>query len=544
MSFLDKLLERAQSFLGVEHVPDQTQAVIADRFDHATFEDMLHTAPTLDSMIQQLSIKNDYVPEFIEDLWQDAFKADPQHRDAADMAPTHVPNHTMIRSLSETPQFQALRANTRGDEYGATMATLSMRPAIESAQQALAEAKERAKEAQEAAERAKEAQQQAQQATEGIPGLDPNAQGPQPDPNGEPGGPGQGCGLGLVQQAQQTAQDAAEAAANARSQAEAAADLAATGMAAEMKAAAEAANDALEEETAMCHAYGIEDGELKRMSFEERRELAQRLRNNRLSQFYKLLGQFKMVQQAESRRKVQHASDEVVGVKLGDNLQRLIPAELLNLATQELETDFWQRWADHALLEYDLAGKEKVGKGPVIVVVDESGSMEYNHLAGGTAEAWSKALALALCDQARQKGRDFHYIGFSSSRQQWTLTFKGGKTTLDGVLTMAEHFFNGGTSYEEPLREAMNLINTAYDAHGLAKPDIVFITDDEYGAMDERFMREWQAMKDKTQVRCFGIALCTEGIAGALQQVSDNVRSLNDVSDSDPRVMADVFRTV
>lgn len=538
MSFLQTLVERAQSFLGVERKPTETQAVEADRFDHAYWEDVKHQVPALNTLITDLSRKHDYVEEFVEDLFQSAYKADPRIRDEAEMKPTHVPNRTMVEELTESQQFQSLRANTKGDEYGATMALLSMETAIRESQTAMREARERAKEAEEAQDEAEQAQREAEIRCGGIPGLDPNAQGPEPDPNAPPT-PGQVA----AQQAIEAAQQAAQQAANARQQAQSASQQAAAGMKAALKQAAEQASKDLDEEKALMQAFGVEDGELQRMSFEERRQLAQRLRNNRLAKFYKLLGQFKMIQQAESRRKVQHAADEVVGVKLGDNLQRMIPAEMINLATPELEDDFWLRFANHELLEYDLRGKEKLGQGPVIVVCDESGSMTAEDVAGGSREAWSKALALALCDQARQKGRDFHYIGFSSSRQQWVQSFVGGKTTVSGVIEMTEHFFSGGTHYEQPLRMAIELIEKAYDDAGKPKPDIVFITDDEYGSMDEDFMAEWHRVKDKTSVRCFGVALGC-GFSGALEQVSDNVRSIAELTESDPRVMADLFRTI
>ena len=529
MGFLTELIDKGKSFLGREHAATETQVVEADRFDHAYWEDIKHNAPGIGTLITDVSRKHDYVEEFVEDIFQAAYKADPAFRESGDMKPSHVPNQTMVSELTKSQQFQELRANTKGDEYGSAMAVLGMSEAIRTAQSAMKEAKEKA-------EQAQKEREAAQQACQGIPGIDPNAMGPTPDPNGQPGGPGMGNALGQAQQAIDAAQQAQQ-------QASSAAQQAATGTKAVMKQAAQQAADDLEGEQQLMSSFGVEDGELQKMSFEERRELAQRLRSNRLAKFTKLLGQFKMIQQAESRRKVQHAADEVVGVKLGNDLQRMIPAEMLNLATPELEADFWLRFANHELLEYDLRGSEKLGQGPVIVVVDESGSMMSEDVAGGSREAWSKALALALCDQARQKGRDFHYIGFSSSRQQWTLSFEGGKTSIAKVIEMTEHFYGGGTAYEKPLSDAIEIIEQAYDDHGKPKPDIVFITDDEYGSMDETFMSNWNRVKDKTSVRCFGIALGC-GFSGALQQVSDNVRSLADLTDSDPRVMADLFRTI
>lgn len=544
MSFLSSLLERAQSFLGIEHKPTETHAVAEiDRFDHAYWDDVRHNVPPIDHLITDLGRQHDYVEEFVEDLFHAAYKADPHLTDSADMKPSHVPNHTMVGELSESQAFQSLRASTKGDEYGSAMAVLSMESAIRETQRIMTEAKKAAEEAQDAADDAQAKQDQFGQACAGIPGLDPNAQGPQPDPNGQPGQPGQGNAGQSIQDLLDQMAAAQQAAADARSQAQNQADQAAAAAKAALKQAAQQAAQDLQEEGELMSAFGVDDGELRKMNFEERRQLAQALRNNRLAKFYKLLGQFKMVQQAESRRKVQHAADEVVGVKLGNNLQRIIPAEMLNVATPELEDDFWLRWANHELLEYDLRGKEKLGQGPVIVVVDESGSMSCEDVAGGSREAWSKALALALCDQARQKNRDFHYIGFSSSRQQWLQSFPGGKTTIQGVLTMTEHFWGGGTHYESPLRQALELIELAYDDKGKPKPDIVFITDDEYGSMDEDFMREWHRVKDKTDVRCFGVALGC-GYSGALAQVSDNVRSIAELVESDPRAMADLFRTI
>lgn len=544
MGFLDTLIERAESFLGREHNPTETHAVAEiDRFDHAYWEDVRHNVKPIDNLISDLSVKHDYVEEFVEDLFHGAYKADPRMHEQADMRPDHVPNHTMVSELVDSQQFQSLRAATKGDEYGSAMALLSMESAIRETQRIMAEAKKAAEEAQQQQDAANEAQQQLGQACQGIPGLDPNASGPQPNPSGQPGQPGQGNALGSIEELMNQLQQAQQNAQNAQSQSQSAAEAAAAAAKAQLKSAANQAAQDLQEEGELCSAFGVEDGELKKMSFEERRELAQRLRNNRLAKFHKLLGQFKMVQQAESRRKVQHSADEVVGVKLGDNLQRMIPAEMLNLATPELEDDFWLRWANHSLLEYDLRGKEKVGQGPVVLVVDESGSMSCEDVMGGSREAWSKALALALADQARQKGRDFHYIGFSSSRQQWHIMFAGGKTTLNGVLEMTEHFWGGGTAYEQPLRQALEIIERSYDDANKPKPDVVFITDDEYGSMDEDFMREWNRIKDKTAVRCFGVALGC-GYSGALQQVSDNVRKIEELTESDPRVMADLFRTI
>ncbi len=541
MSFLDTLIAKTKSLFGPDQRPVETLAVESDRFDQAYYKDVRHNVKAIDRLVTDLSRKHDYVEDFFEDLFQATYKADPKLRDEGEMKPTHIPNRTMVDAIQEMPQFQQLRTNTRGDEYGTAMALLSMETTIREMQHQTKQAQERAKEQEQAQKEADEAAEAAHTACQGQPGLDPNAEGPMPDPNAPPT-PGQqaaAAALDAAAQAQANAQAAAQATQQASQQA-------AAGMKQAMKQAIEKAQQEGDEENALCSAFGISDGELQKMSFEERRKLGERLRSNRLAKFHKLLGQFKMIQQAESRRKVMHAADEVAGVKLGDDLTRMIPAEMLNLASPELEIDFWMRYADKAMLQYDLRGSEKMGQGPVICVVDESGSMGATDVAGGTREAWSKALALALCDQARQKGRDFHYIGFSSGGQQFKLSFPKGDAPISKVIDMTEHFFNGGTHYEKPLRMALEIMETHYDDNILTskgKPDIVFITDDEYGSMDETFMREWNRIKDKTSLRCYGVAIGC-GFSGALAQVSDNVRAIQELTESDPRVMADIFRTI
>lgn len=541
MSFLDKLMERSRSLLGMEHKPTAEHAIEHDRFDAGYWGDVRHKVPSIDVLTKDLERKHHYVEPFMQDLFMATYKADPKMTDDKDMLPSHIPNKTMIQEISETQQFQQLRANTRGDEYASAMAMVAMESAVRQAQTSMKEAQEAAEEAAKAEKEAQEAEDAARDEAGTCAGM--GGMGPNPDPNGVPGGPGQGNGGQTVADALAKAEMARNAAEAAKQNAQGAAQQAAQGLRQEFKNAAVQAGEEIEQEKALCQAFGVDDGTLQKMDFEQRRQLAERLRNNRLAQFYKLLGQFKMIQQSESRKRIEHAADEVVGVKLDDDLTRMIPAEMINLASEELEADFWMRYANREVLCYDLRGKENMGQGPVICVVDESGSMGIDDVAGGTREAWSKALSLAMCDQARQRGRDFHYIGFSSSRQQWTTSFPKGVTTIDKVIEMTEHFYGGGTYYEGPLRAALDLIEETYDRDGKSKPDIVFMTDDEYGSLDEDFMHEWNRVKDKASIRCFGIAIgCSYG--GALEAVSDNVRSVADLVDSDPRALADLFRTV
>lgn len=545
MSFLSKLLDRAKGFIDEPVAPTATDAIPHDRFDDAAYQDVRSNVPVIDNLITKLSTKHDYVEDFFQDVHNVFSQGDPQVRDVTEMAPTHVPNQTLIQELAKLPEVQSMRASTRHDPYASAMATVSMQSELTKLVERSTEARERAKEqeaanqaAQEAANQAAAAQQALQQAEQEAQNADPN------DPNAQ-----QGCQMGLAtaQAAAGAAMDQAQAAAAAALAAQEAtqnaAQQAVQGVKADLRKAAEQAAQEREDEDQLMRAFGVEDGELSRMDFQERAQLATRLKNNRMAKFAKLIGQFKALQAAESRRKVKHAPDEVNNIVLGDDLTRLAPSEWTNFANDDLEDDFWLRYVNRQILCYDLIGTERVGQGPIIVVCDESGSMGMADVQGGTREAWSKALTLALCEQARSKGRDFFYIGFSSQRQQHTVKFAGGKAKLTDVIDMTEHFFGGGTHFEKPLRDALALVESYDDKDG-KRPDIVFITDDDYFGADDAFMREWNKTKDKYDLRCFGIAMGGAGTGGMLEAVSDNVRSVTDMTDSDPRVVADLFRTI
>jgi len=76
-----------------------------------------------------------------------------------------------------------------------------------------------------------------------------------------------------------------------------------------------------------------------------------------------------------------------------------LPVELARLADPEFELDALRRIVERQALCREHHAIEPVGKGPIIVVLDESGSMD------GEKCHTAKALALALAWIARQQRR-------------------------------------------------------------------------------------------------------------------------------------------
>lgn len=543
-SFLQTLIDKGKGLLDfTEKAPTQTEAVKRNSFDRSDFNQVKDTAPAIQTMQAKLEQTVDYAGDFMADLHAGLFKVEPQVRDASEMTPTHVANRAVMKQLLDMPEMKELRQHSSGDVYGSAMAMVALQEtAAETLHKVHAAAEEAAEKVQKQRKQHEDRRKEIEEMIEDLKKNPP----PPPPPPAPPGTPGPGQ-PGQPGTPVDTRPGDLEKALDqfgpppTNEEVEQAAQNAAEGFGKPLRNKAKQATEDLDAEQQLMQSFGVEPGTLERMDVRERMALAHRLANNRLAKFAKLLGQFKMVQQAESRKRVTNAASEVHGVTFGDNLTRMATQEFLNFADDSLEDLMWSRWAEQQLVVNDVRGKENQGQGPIICVVDESGSMTAEDVGGGSREAWSKALALALCDQAKRRKRDFIYIGFASVGEQYVIEFKGGNTPVEKVITMTEHFFNGGTHYETPLNMALDIVEK-YAADGKAKPDIVFMTDDEYGGMNEAFMHHWNKVKDKTSLKCYGIAIgCS--IGGALAAVSDNVREITELV-NDPSNMGDVFRTI
>lgn len=532
MGIINDLIQKAKGLLDAAPPPVEKQAVKTTTFDRWDMADVNKARDMLGGIRRDLIEKVDGGAELLQDVQAAFFKVEPHLHDPQEMRASHRGNREIIEQLLQMPEVQELRELSSGDAVNSAIATASMhKPVLETAQRvALAIAEHQT----EAEQREKE-MEAAAEALERLMETASNAQSPAEQ---------QMAMHGLQAAMDQFARIQKEMGENQLATEQAAQQAIKQG-AQEMRREAQQAAGEMEAQEALANAYGTDPGQLQKMSAQERIDLAKKLKNNRLAEFMKLIGQFKAVQKAESRKRVTNAATEIHGVRLSDELERLTVGEYLNFACEELETLFWLRYTEKMLVTYDVHGKEKMGQGPVVVVCDESGSMGCADVMGGTREAWSKALALAMLDQARGRKRDFVYIGFASPGQQHMVEFPYGEQTLDKVLQMTEHFFGGGTYYEKPLMDALDYIEKHYesDTRNQGKPDIIFLSDDEYTSeFPEEFMSRYEKLKDKIGIRAYGIALgCSAG--GAMKAICDDVSEITQVV-SDPKNVGHLFRMV
>lgn len=521
--WLKGLVDKAKGFVWDDEPDeikrDQQTSVQADSFDQVSWEILRDTLPAIQESIEDLRQDHDYVAPAYEDLFNLLHQGDPLFKDRRTMQEGYDVNHEMLSSLAATDEFQTLRENTVHDEWGTAFAMLSLGDDL---RDRFDQVKEARKAREEAAAQAKAAQQQLQMQIDnaGKQGADDVAQAVQIEQ-----------AIQAVQQADAALDQAAQAEAQAAAEA-----------GEQMAQAAQQANEDLEDENGRCAAYGMGQGELQKMPWNERRALTRKLDQHKLKALAKLVGQFRQTGDAERRKKVKHAPSVIVDVKPGNDLHNLIDEEYLKLAVPELEDLFWQGYAERQLLEFEHRGPDKLGQGPIIVVCDESGSMSAAVDAeGNTREMWSKALSMALVDQAKRGKRDFIYIGFSSGNSLYEKRFNNGVAPLDEVIEFVQHFYGGGTNYIPPLTRARNIIDE-YAKAGRPKPDIVFITDDDCSVPDY-FVEEWQATKADLDMTCYGIQVGVTRTSNAMHRLCDKTILLTRLN-SNPTGMQELFRTI
>jgi len=256
--------------------------------------------------------------------------------------------------------------------------------------------------------------------------------------------------------------------------------------------------------------WGMGEGELQNTPFKEKIRLAKDLtENKKFKKIAELAGRFKNIVNSVDATVHSRGADEIVDITSGSDIFRALPTELLKFKRNP--TLFMKDLAEENLLCYNLKGVEKLGHGPIIMCVDMSGSMQ------GSREIWAKAVALALITLAEKQKRAFGFIGFDSKVSYAKFFAKGHKVKMSEKIEIASFFSGGGTNFRHPLEKAFEM--RELEKEQLNPADIVFITDGDC-RIDEQYIHDLVARKNKTQVRIHGIAIETRGVQDLIKNTA------------------------
>lgn len=273
-----------------------------------------------------------------------------------------------------------------------------------------------------------------------------------------------------------------------------------------------------------------------------RMKLAEKLVKDRsLREILRRAGRLARIQDRKRlERRDPNARSEVVDIERGGDLGRAMPAQLARLKHPILRRLALKDIAERSLLQYRLEGTEKLGRGPMVVLLDCSGSMS------GDPHNWARAVGIACIGVGAKDKRPVTVIDFDTAplavrhvdakgnattipadRRGRTSapTRLGGGKVADAALDVASFGVHGGTDFGPVLRLAIDGL-----PNGIAdeRADLVFVTDGQAGC-DEDTMRRLAECKKKG-LRVFGLALNGGSVTGAMREICDKVVDLDRIA--------------
>lgn len=273
-----------------------------------------------------------------------------------------------------------------------------------------------------------------------------------------------------------------------------------------------------------------------------RMKLAERLVKDRsLREILRRAGRLARIQDRKRlERRDPNARSEVVDVERGGDLGRAMPAQLARLKHPVLRRLALKDIAERSLLQYRLEGTEKLGRGPMVVLLDCSGSMS------GDPHNWARAVGIACIGVGAKDKRPVTVIDFDTRPlavrhldakgramsipvdhrgNGGSPTKLGNGAVADAALDVASFGVHGGTDFGPVLRLAIDGLPS-----GIAdeRADLVFVTDGQAGC-DEDTMRRLVEFKKKG-LRVFGLALNGGSVSGAMREICDKVVDLDRIA--------------
>jgi uncharacterized protein with von Willebrand factor type A (vWA) domain len=199
------------------------------------------------------------------------------------------------------------------------------------------------------------------------------------------------------------------------------------------------------------------------------------------------------------RQRVDGGAEEICDIERGADLGRLLPTELARLNLPRLKLALLRDLHERSAMQYALRGPEKMGKGPLVVCLDRSGSMD------GPRDEWSAAAALALLEVAQRERRPFAVIAFDSGVTLRVVVTVGQALPEDALMLRC----SGGTNIDAAIAAALDVIRM--ESPVLKRADIVIITDG--------YSEPAKAAELREQAKLLGVSILGLAIGVEAQQL-------------------------
>lgn len=255
--------------------------------------------------------------------------------------------------------------------------------------------------------------------------------------------------------------------------------------------------------------------------------LFKRVRGNELlEKICNQAGKFIRFASGKQRQKVSHGMDDVVGVTVAGEIARLVPAELLKFSIPELELDLLRRINEQQAICREHKSIEPVGKGPILIVLDESGSMIGNKI------ETAKAIALALAWISRCQNRWCGLIAYSGDSGHRLLALPPKERWDEEKLChWLTEFIGCGSALDIPVVELPDFYNQIGAPKG--KTDVVIVTDAQCHIREEMAatFNDW-----KKSVGARVTSIVVKGSTEGIDKISDEFYRVEALSASEEAI--------
>lgn len=492
-----------------------------DDYDTAAYRETLKMSSRLSGTVQDAGQRLPMAGDLIEDLFYSFYRPSPQLVDEQELPPSAQVARSILAEIMATTQWESVRrAGTVSDQLYSAIATATVAQSVvntfdEKVLRKLQELREAEEEAEKMFSQAETLEDLAELSKgDKAQALYEQARAAREEAERE------------QEQAQELAEELAEQAEEIEDTSRQAA-----------RAALDSAEEDIESTEAAIRTFtngygtggtGSGSGGSGTMPLKEKMSLAAKVgKSERLKQIAELTGRMTRIALQVQKSKIKHPPDEIVGVRLGDELSRVLPVELAQLGDPDLEALFFKKYIEGQLMQLDMIGSEKQGRGPIVVALDSSGSMA--DLLGGkaTKEAWSKAVTLALLAIARKQKRDFAVIHFSHGQQMKVFEFARGEATPNDLIATTDYFIQGGTEYRYWMQKALALVETSrFD-----RADVICVSDGEV-SIPQDLEADWNRRRTAKGMRCYSVMLGNDrqGVS-VLGHISDAIATITDLTD-------------
>ena len=192
-------------------------------------------------------------------------------------------------------------------------------------------------------------------------------------------------------------------------------------------------------------------------------------------------------------------SEEIVGIKFGRDLEHVLPSELSLMSDHETSILFDLKYVESSLMCFDMVGLQRESiseeeqvlqsivedekKGPIVICVDTSGSMQ------GAPETIAKTISLLMILKAKNENRACYLINFSTRIETLDLS---SEFTIERLMTFLQMSFYGGTDVAPAIQQGLSIMS----ADNYKSADMLIISDFIMSGLPTSFQRPIEALRE------------------------------------------------